>query len=376
MSIKQRLLRNVSNIPGAVINPKIVVIESDDWGSLRMPSLETFNELRNKGLDVDSGDSKRYNINDTLESSDDLKELFKVLTSVKDHKGHYPVFTPVAVVANPDFQKIKENNFNKYYWEPFTNTLNRYNRTGTFELWKEGIDRKIFLPEFHGREHLNVAIWMRALQNNDKETLLGFDNEVWGYNNKNLHNIMYQAAFDLEFQSDLNIQQEVLESGLDLFEQLFGYKARYFVPPNGPFNNSLEKTVAQKGIDYLFASKVQEEVLGEGKTKKRYYWLGKKNVYGQTYMSRNCFFEPSLEGVDWVTSCLKDIERAFRWKKPAVISSHRVNFIGGLNPKNRETSLIEFKKLLNAIVVNWPEVEFKSSAELGDLIAGKIKNDK
>jgi hypothetical protein len=93
-------------------------------------------------------------------------------------------------------------------------------------------------------------------------------------------------------------------------------------------------------------------------------------------MSRNCFFEPSLEGVDWVTSCLKDIERAFRWKKPAVISSHRVNFIGGLNPKNRETSLIEFKKLLNAIVVNWPEVEFKSSAELGDLIAGKIKNDK
>jgi hypothetical protein len=376
MSIKQRLLRNVSNIPGAVINRKIVVIESDDWGSLRMPSLETFNELRNKGLDVDSGDSKRYNINDTLESSDDLKELFKVLTSVKDHKGHYPVFTPVAVVANPDFQKIKENNFKKYYWEPFTNTLNRYNRTGTFELWREGIDRKIFLPEFHGREHLNVAIWMRALQNNDKETLLGFDNEVWGYNNKNLHNIMYQAAFDLEFQSDLKIQQEVLESGLDLFEQLFGYKARYFVPPNGPFNNSLEKTVAQKGIDYLFASKVQEEVLGEGKTKKRYYWLGKKNEYGQTYMSRNCFFEPSLEGVDWVTSCLKDIERAFRWKKPAVISSHRVNFIGGLNPKNRETSLIEFKKLLNAIVVNWPEVEFKSSAELGDLIAGKIKNDK
>ena len=376
MSIKQRLLRNVSNIPGAVINRKIVVIESDDWGSLRMPSLETFNELRNKGLDVDSGDSKRYNINDTLESSDDLKELFKVLTSVKDHKGYYPVFTPVAVVANPDFQKIKENNFKKYYWEPFTNTLNRYNRTGTFELWREGIDRKIFLPEFHGREHLNVAIWMRALQNNDKETLLGFDNEVWGYNNKNLHNIMYQAAFDLEFQSDLKIQQEVLESGLDLFEQLFGYKARYFVPPNGPFNNSLEKTVAQKGIDYLFASKVQEEVLGEGKTKKRYYWLGKKNEYGQTYMSRNCFFEPSLEGVDWVTSCLKDIERAFRWKKPAVISSHRVNFIGGLNRKNRETSLIEFEKLLNAIVVNWPEVEFKSSAELGDLIAGKIKNDK
>jgi len=376
MSLKQKISRNITNLPGKTISKKIIVIESDDWGSLRMPSIEICDKLKNIGLDVNSGDSRRYNENDTLEDEHDLKELFSVLTSFKDCKGNHPIFTPVSVVANPDFQKIKEGNFGTYYWEPFTDTLKRYNRTNTFALWKEGIHRKIFLPEFHGREHLNVAIWMRALQNNDKETHAAFENEVWGYTNKNKFNIMYQAAFDIEEPSDLVIQKEVIASGLDLFEQLFGYKARYFVPPNGPFNNFLEEIASKKGIDYIFASKIQKEVLGYGQTKSRYYWLGKKNKYGQMYMSRNCFFEPSQGGKDWVASCLKDVERAFRWRKPAVISSHRVNFIGGLNPKNRENGLIGFEKLLKEILIKWPDVEFKSSAELGDLLSGKIKNDK
>jgi hypothetical protein len=376
MSLKQKISRNITNLPGKTIGKKIVVIESDDWGSLRMPSIEISKILESNGLDINSGDSRRYNENDTLENENDLNSLFDVLTSFKDCKGNHPVFTPVSVVANPDFQKIKEGNFEKYYWEPFTETLSRYNRTNTFNLWKEGINKKIFLPEFHGREHLNVAIWMRALQSNDKETHLAFENEFWGYTNKNKYNIMYQAAFDIEAPSDLVVQKEVIATGLDLFEQLFGYKARYFVPPNGPFNNSLEEIAFTKGIDYIFASKIQKEVLGYGQTKSRYYWLGKKNKHGQMYMSRNCFFEPSQAGKDWVASCLKDIERAFRWRKPAVISSHRVNFIGGLNPQNRENGLIDFEKLLKEILIKWPDVEFKSSSELGDLLSGKLKNDK
>ncbi|NOR88212.1 MAG: hypothetical protein GQ527_11435 [Bacteroidales bacterium] len=158
---------------------------------------------------------------------------------------------------------------------------------------------------------------------------------------------------------------------MNLFETLFGYKASYFVPPNGPFNNSLEEIAAQKGIEFMFASKIQQEVLGNGKTRNKYYWLGKKNKHGQCYMSRNCFFEPSLKNKDWVESCLEDITRAFRWKKPAVISSHRVNYIGGLKLKNRNNGLKELEKLLKAILIKWPDVEFKTSAELGAIIANK-----
>ncbi|NOR88211.1 MAG: polysaccharide (de)acetylase, partial [Bacteroidales bacterium] len=79
-----------------------------------------------------------------------------------------------------------------------------------FEVWKEGITKKLFVPQFHGREHLNVATWMRALQKGDKETLLAFDYGVWGYTNKHPLGLMYQAAFDLEFLLDLKVHQEVI----------------------------------------------------------------------------------------------------------------------------------------------------------------------
>lgn len=227
------------------------------------------------------------------------------------------------------------------------------------------------MPQFHGREHLNIAPWMRALQNGDKEALLAFEYGLWGYNNIHPLGLMFQAAFDLELASDLKVQELAISSGLILFEKLFGYKADFFVPPNGPFNNNLEKVAAKGGIKYMSASKIQNEVLGEGKTRKKIHYLGQKNQHNQRYITRNCFFEPSDTTKDWVTSCLADIENAFQWKKPAVISSHRVNYIGGLNENNRKQGLEQLSILLTSIIKKWPEVEFMTSSELGELIAAK-----
>jgi hypothetical protein len=373
MNLKKNILKNISNVPGTILNKKIVVIESDDWGSIRMPSVNVYEVLKNKGLDLDSGDSKRYNVNDTLASAEDLIALFEVLSSFKDSKGNSPIFTAVSLVANPDFERIKNNNYEEYYWEPFTETLKKYQSISSFSAWQEGIKNKLFIPEFHGREHLNVAAWMRSLREGNHETLLSFEHGFWGFTNKHPHDLSFQAAFDLEKKEDLKIQSEIIESGLKLFKDTFGYKARFFVPPNGPFNNSLEKVAAQNGIEYMSASKIQLEVLGEGKFQKKYHWLGQKNESGQHYITRNCFFEPSQEGKDWVTSCLSDIEVAFRWKKPAVISSHRVNYIGRLRPENRIKGLKSLELLLKSILVKWPDVEFKTSVELGDLITKKTK---
>ena len=80
MSFKATLSRNLSNLPGWRINRKIVVIESDDWGSIRMPSKKAFEILRKSGVDVISGDNLRFNSYDTLASSDDLSALFDVLS--------------------------------------------------------------------------------------------------------------------------------------------------------------------------------------------------------------------------------------------------------------------------------------------------------
>lgn len=346
----------------------IVVFESDDWGSIRMPSKNAFKCISENGLDS-SGTSSNFNKYDTLADKHDLSHLFETLSSFSDKNGNCPIITALAVVANPDFAKIRESEFTQYFYEPFTTTLERYYSNDTpYYLWLEGIKNKLFLPQFHGREHLNVAVWMNALKNYDLQTHIAFDNGLWGFNNQQTFGIKYQAAFDLDSSNQLPIQAEIIKDGLRLFEQLFGFRALYFVPPNGPFNNQLEVIAASEGIRFMFASKIQCEPLGAGKYKKHFHYPGQKNIHNQLYLSRNCFFEPSEQGKDWVDSCLNDIKRAFQFHKPAVISSHRVNYIGALDPENRIKGLKQLNVLLGEIQKKWPDVEFLSSVDLGELM--------
>lgn len=372
MNLKHILRQHLKNSIGHSVNKKYLVIESDDWGSIRMPSLEAYERLKSKNLNLGTGEGARYNLTDTLASSEDLELLFNILSKHKDHLGNPVVFTAVSVVANPDFEKIRDSKFMEYHYEPFIETLKRYHRESAIDLWKHGIKEKLFHPEFHGREHLNTQVWLRMLQKKDEHTMAAFNERCWGVKvNSTPFGINYQAAFDLESKNDLPLQEESIISGLKLFETIHGYKAKFFVPPNGPFNNSLEEVAKSHGITYVGASKVQLEPQGNGRTKKRYHYFGQKNKHGQTYITRNAFFEPNAPGKDWVASCLDDVHHAFLWRKPAVISSHRTNYIGGLSIENRKLGLQKLDELLKEILKRWPDVEFITSSQLGDLISRK-----
>jgi hypothetical protein len=373
MNLKNKILRNVINFPGWLTGRKIVIIESDDWGSIRLPSKKDRDELIQAGFDFSN---QPFNLFDALESNDDLTALFDVLKNHKDATDRHPVFTAVSIVANPDFNKIKADNFQTYHYEPFTDTLKRYpNSEKVFELYKQGISDRLFVPIFHGREHLNTQRWMRALQSGNKAVLKTFEHGVTavhiGPNNEFLGD--FQAAFDLESPWDVNYMKDVLAEGLDLFEKLWGYKSPYFVATNGPFNNSLEQVLAEKEVKYILGERFQREPMGNGNYKKHFHYIGMKNKYKQIYLTRNAMFEPSISvrglNENPVCKCLKSIERSFRWGKPVTICTHRVNYIGRIEEDNRKTSLEKLDELLSSIIKRWPSVEFMTSIELGDLIA-------
>ena len=97
--------------------------------------------------------------------------------------------------------------------------------------------------------------------------------------------------------------------------------------------------------------------------------MGKKNQFSQIDLVRNAHFEPSEnQNKDWVSCCLAEIDSAFKWRHSAIICSHRVNFMGALDENNRDTNLRLLKQLLTAIIQKWPDIEFMSSNQLGDLI--------
>ena len=373
MSLKSSFTQNLYNIPGWRTKRHIVVIESDDWGSVRMPSKDSYEQLLKAGIRVDKC---HYCMNDSLASEDDLSSLFDVLHSVKDKNGNSAILTANAVVANPDFEKIKANGFNEYYYETIDKTFSRFNDCqNALQLWKQGADSGCFHIQSHGREHLNVARWMHYLQQGLPETMKAFDLHVYGIstNITSEKRKSFLPAFDFSTADEEASVNAVAVDGLSLFEKLFGYRSTSFIAPNYTWGKSLEKTLASQGVMYLQGqhAAVYKSCKVEDR-KKRVRYFGKTNEYGQVDLVRNAVFEPSeFPSRDWVNACVSEIANAFFWHHPAVICSHRVNFVGRINPTNRDSGLRQLKQLLFEIKRRWPDVEFMSSDQLGDLICKK-----
>ena len=168
----QKIILNLKNIPGWHTARKIIVLECDDWGGIRIPSKDIYDRLRVEGLSVGKG---RYRY-DTRATEEALERLFGVLRMTKDFKGHCAIMSPVTNVANPDFDKIRQSGYTEYYYEKFTDTLLRYGRSHrVFDLWLEGLKYGIFVPELHGREHISVQLWLEHLREGNKDLQLAFD---------------------------------------------------------------------------------------------------------------------------------------------------------------------------------------------------------
>lgn len=366
--LKKIVTRNLSNIPGRSVRDRLVVFESDDWGAIRSAGPEARAALAQAGYRPRSADEARYIDHDGLATAEDLHLLYETLQSAQDRQGRAAVFTALSVVANPDFDAIRASEYRQYSREPLTKTLARYpHHREAFTAWQEGARLGVFQPEFHGTEHLNVAAWMRALQAGEPDTRLAFDLGMYGITPRQpTARVSYQAAYDVEEKVDISQQAEWLREGLCLFEELHGRRASFFVPPNGFLNKGLEQILKEQGVDYIGISKIQREPQGDGVYRQHRQYLGQANEWGQTYLTRNCFFEPNSPiHRDWVDACLNDIRIAFRWRKPAVISTHRCNYIGWIQPDNRAHGLKELRRLLKSILQQWPDVRFVTSAALG-----------
>ena len=363
-SIELRAFKYINERRGWKTDRKIVVIESDDWGSIRMPNRDVYEKCLKQGFRVDRS---HYNKYDSLASNQDFEHLYSILSQYKDKNNNSPVITANTLVANPDFERIEGNGFSRYYYERFTDTIGRYDNC-SIDAWNEGINNKFFFPQLHGREHLNVARWMQNLQSPSKEMQFAFDKRLIGLGPSITNNKLpaFVQAFNQEYYLPEHPINKILKDAAEIFEESFGYKSKSFIAPNYIWNKKVEEVLASLGIKYLQGG-VSQIISDE---KRRYRYLGESNKLRQLYLTRNVVYEPSSDITKhWNSLALKQIHRAFKLKKPAIICMHRVNFIGSIFEENRVNNLKVFNELLGQIVKTWPEIEFMNSAQLGDLIA-------
>jgi hypothetical protein len=367
---KTIISNNLINLPGWHTKRKIVVIESDDWGALRMPSREIYDRMLAEGIQVDRDCYCRY---DGLETSADLSALFDVLRSVEDKNGRHPAITADAVVANPDFEKIRKSNFQEYHYLTIPETMALSPRhADAWVTWKQGMSEGLIHPQFHGREHLNVKKWLNAIKDGNKTTRRAFDYGTFGLTSDVDPDIKgnYMGAFNSALPEDLAEYRFILTEGLDIFETLFGFRSESFISTTYTWPLEIEPVLKENGVRFLQGMVSQRIPLDDDTTfsYKNNNFSGRHSPHGLVYLQRNAYFEPAYNRKQCLENCLRRIELAFRWHKPAVISSHRVNFIGSIDAENSRLNLSMLKKLLDDIVTRWPEVEFMTSDELGRLM--------
>jgi hypothetical protein len=356
MGFKRNLSLYVKNFFGWKTNRKIVTFSIDDFGNIVLNSKQARNALEKAGLPVNQ---TRFSRLDVLENSDDLLGLYEVLSSVRDPDGRNPCFTAFTMSANINFEAIEKNNFTKYEYETLPETFAKLpGYEAAWKHWQEGIDKNLIVPEFHGREHLNVNFLENGLKEKNAFVMTNLKNKSWaalGYDGK----IGFTEAYSFNKFTEVDQHREIILDGLKLFKTIFGRNALHFNAPGAREHSSLHPFLFSNGIKMIDSDLIKKEHQGDGIYKTLYFPFGEKTKSGLISVFRNCIFEPSLtENKDWVGSCLKEIDIAFKMGKPANITSHRINFVGGIEQRNRDEGLLQLKILLASIVKKWPDVQF------------------
>jgi len=355
-----------------------MVVESDDWGSIRMPGQQAYNSLIKLDKTIANEPYCRY---DTLANTDDLNALFDTLTQFKDKNGRHPVITANTLVANPDFEQIKNSGFEEYHYEPFYETIKRQpSGKAALQLWVQGQVSGLFTPQLHGREHVHALAWLAELRAGNEALLTAFEHGTWGVpyqalttqrrNNLQASLDVYGLAGEEQFQADW------LKEAAKIFTQYFGYNSATFIPPAYTWHKRILPLLPPLGIRAIQGIPLQYQPRLHGKAgyQKRLRYTGQSAGHGMRYLVRNVFFEPSSHPKrDWVSETLSGIQRAFDNQQPAIIGSHRVNYIGGLDENNRTRNLAMLQSILAQVVKRWPEVEFVTSDQLTGYLQSNSK---
>jgi hypothetical protein len=277
-------------------------------------------------------------------------------------------------MGNPDFQAIREDDFEQYHFEGLFDSYLNFNGEDLRNKWKSAIDSRLISPQFHAREHLNVGLWMKDLRAGKEDVRIAFDEQYFALKATTSSRFQrnYLAAHWAGSLDHLDQVNSILVDGLEKFEQCFGLQSNTFVACNYIWPEALEQTLSDCGVTHLQTQRgrVQPDPEKEGAPRIRRHYTGQKSRFGQSFGVRNVLFEPFLDDSEsWTDAALSGIERAFKLNRPAVVSSHRANYASGMDSRQRDRNLRQLNGLLSGVVDKFPDVEFISAPELAELMA-------
>ncbi|MEO8209368.1 MAG: hypothetical protein ABI840_02315 [bacterium] len=326
---------------------KFIIIESDDWGLERAISNDSINWMKMKFGEVNFS---RWSL-DSLETSEDLGELYNLLERYKNKFEHPPVITANFITHNVDYSKKNKLNF-----IPLSRGFNK--ESGDVRiLYKKGIEDNYIFPQLHGYSHYNLSELNKYFF--DAEGKDAFENGFLVARSTVKGNLSFLHGEFSKKNSDFTKINEAKEE----FKNFFGFYSKSIIPPTFIFDSEFIKIFKTINV-----SMVQSSNRLRNSEQKRYsfpYFQKRKGIY---WSVRNARLDPHPDYNFNHEQCIQSIDKAFENKSPAIIDFHRVNFAGRFVPAYRDRTMKELKRLLDNILRRWPEAKFIHTQKLNDIL--------
>jgi len=343
---------------------RAVVLQSDDWGLAGfIPEADAW-----EGLDREALGTGRFPPvywKSTLEDSAMVAGLAAVLGAVRDADGLPAVFQPNYVMGSLHWTGTVGGNVWTLYDLP--ELPPRYERPGLWSAVGRAMAAGVWQPEFHASYHYDPAV---------RRTTALADPLAREVTRRGI--MLFPGSERARELGPARTEDELgreLDHSLRVFHDLFGMAVRSTMAPDYTWDAAIESQWERRGIRIIQGKREQIDPHGwpgmPGRLRKYALRRWDKSVHrNRVYLERNCRLEPvqAPDASAVVALCLTDTRRAWTRGQPAVVETHRINFVH-TDPAVVRTGLSALRDYLSALVedaANPPR--FLTDRELASLI--------
>lgn len=304
---------------------KAAVIESDDWGLCAWSADAHAHRVLADTPVYRHPSGRRYG-GSTLESAADLAALRGILESVPDAGDIAPVLQANTVMASPDYDRMSPPLFDveSLPLADFPNGPSRWRRPGLDHALRETIDAGVWWPELHGLHHLPETAWLHALRRGEPDARRAFEQQS-----------MLCAAVENGGEyggaEPLELRRRNLTLAVEKFRALFGRAPGSFCPPDYHWDAALDRDAEVLGL-LTFQGVAESAGARAPRFRRLFHRYRWPHFEGRRFaLPPRIAFEPlSADGPSetlGVERTWRAVQEAWSRGQPAVISTHRMNFV-------------------------------------------------
>jgi hypothetical protein len=350
--------RDLRPLSGFHFDRPLVLLQSDDWGRCGLRDHEGLEELRSAGLNLGERPYDSY----TLETADDLGAFGEVLARHRDSSGRNPCVGMNFILANPDFEKISADGFQKIHLLPLAEGLPQgWKRPGLIDAYRDGIAKGVFYPALHGCTHFcRAAVERHLAGDGERGNLL---RTLWRAGTPYIYWRMPWIGFeywDSEQPEEEQFlpaatQRELIGQAVGAFAKLFSAVPRSACAPAYRANGDTHRAWAQHGI------RVAQN--GPGALFPPHF-----DHHEILHLYRAVEFEPALDLKFSIDKSLGRAEICFERGIPAIISLHSINFHSTVKDF-RSGTLRSLDGLLSELESKHPDLLYLHDGDLYELVS-------